>query len=157
MNDVVIGNNVKIQNNVSVYTGVELEDDVFCGPSCVFTNVSNPRSQIVRHHLYERTLSRRAGCVSDGVLASEGGGKMLALRGICEGGKIELLDPVPRDLRSLVAVVFLDVEQEQVEEAREAMLLARSPTFRRLVERGLAEVERGNTRPVGELLDELPD
>ena len=44
--DVVIGRNVKIQNNVSVYTGVELEDDVFCGPSCVFTNVVNPRSQI---------------------------------------------------------------------------------------------------------------
>lgn len=57
-NDVIIGNNVKIQNNVSVYTGVELEDDVFCGPSCVFTNVTNPRSQIVRHHLYERTLVR---------------------------------------------------------------------------------------------------
>ena len=82
---------------------------------------------------------------------------MLALRGICEGGKIELLDPVPRDLRSLVAVVFLDVEQEQVEEAREAMLLAQSPTFGRLVERGLAEVRQGNTRPVRELLDELPD
>src|SRR5207302_2334485 len=48
--DVVIGNNVKIQNNVSIYTGIELEDDVFCGPSCVFTNVTNPRSQIVRHH-----------------------------------------------------------------------------------------------------------
>jgi len=59
LGDVVIGNNVKIQNNVSVYSGVELEDDVFCGPSCVFTNVSNPRSQIVRHHLYERTLVRR--------------------------------------------------------------------------------------------------
>jgi UDP-2-acetamido-3-amino-2,3-dideoxy-glucuronate N-acetyltransferase len=50
-----IGSNVKIQNNVSLYTGVELEDDVFCGPSCVFTNVTNPRSQIVRHHLYETT------------------------------------------------------------------------------------------------------
>jgi len=62
-NDVVIGNNVKIQNNVSVYTGVELEDDVFCGPSCVFTNVSNPRSQIVRHHLYERTLARRGATI----------------------------------------------------------------------------------------------
>jgi UDP-2-acetamido-3-amino-2,3-dideoxy-glucuronate N-acetyltransferase len=57
--DVTIGDNVKIQNNVSVYTGVDLEDDVFCGPSCVFTNVSNPRSQIVRHHLYERTRVRR--------------------------------------------------------------------------------------------------
>lgn len=58
-NDVVIGNNVKIQNNVSVYTGVDLEDDVFCGPSCVFTNVINPRSQIVRHSQYQRTLVRR--------------------------------------------------------------------------------------------------
>jgi UDP-2-acetamido-3-amino-2,3-dideoxy-glucuronate N-acetyltransferase len=55
---VVIGNNVRLQNNVSVYSGVELEDDVFCGPSCVFTNVMNPRSQISRHHLYERTLVR---------------------------------------------------------------------------------------------------
>jgi UDP-2-acetamido-3-amino-2,3-dideoxy-glucuronate N-acetyltransferase len=58
---VVIGNNVKIQNNVSVYTGTEIEDDVFLGPSCVLTNVSNPRSQIVRHALYERTLLKR-GC-----------------------------------------------------------------------------------------------
>ena len=56
---VTIGNNVKIQNNVAVYTGVELEDDVFCGPSCVFTNVINPRSQIVRHSQYQRTLVRR--------------------------------------------------------------------------------------------------
>jgi UDP-2-acetamido-3-amino-2,3-dideoxy-glucuronate N-acetyltransferase len=61
--DVIIGNNVKIQNNVSVYTGVILEDDVFCGPSCVFTNVGNPRSQIVRHHLYERTLVRRGATI----------------------------------------------------------------------------------------------
>jgi UDP-2-acetamido-3-amino-2,3-dideoxy-glucuronate N-acetyltransferase len=58
-NDVVVGNNVKIQNNVSLYTGVELEDDIFCGPSCVFTNVINPRSQIVRHSQYMRTLVRR--------------------------------------------------------------------------------------------------
>ena len=61
--DVVIGNNCKIQNNVSIYTGAVLEDDVFCGPSCVFTNVNNPRSQIVRHHLYERTLIRRGASI----------------------------------------------------------------------------------------------
>ena len=61
--DVVIGNNVKIQNNVSLYTGVVLEDDVFCGPSCVFTNVTNPRSQVVRRHLYERTLVRRGATI----------------------------------------------------------------------------------------------
>jgi UDP-2-acetamido-3-amino-2,3-dideoxy-glucuronate N-acetyltransferase len=62
-NEVVIGNNVKIQNNVSVYTGVELEDDVFCGPSCVFTNVINPRSQIVRRNEYKRTLVRRGATI----------------------------------------------------------------------------------------------
>ena len=57
--DVRIGNNAKIQNNVSVYTGVELEDDVFCGPSMVFTNVINPRSHIVRKSEYQRTLVKR--------------------------------------------------------------------------------------------------
>ena len=62
-NDVVTGSNVKIQNNVSIYTGVELEDDVFCGPSCVFTNVINPRSQIVRHSQYQRTLIRRGATI----------------------------------------------------------------------------------------------
>lgn len=60
---VTIGNNVKIQNNVSIYTGVVLEDDVFCGPSCVFTNVTNPRSQIIRHHLYEQTVVRRGATI----------------------------------------------------------------------------------------------
>ena len=60
---VVIGNNVKIQNNVSLYTGVLLEDDVFCGPSCVFTNVINPRSQIVRHSQYQRTIVRRGATI----------------------------------------------------------------------------------------------
>jgi UDP-2-acetamido-3-amino-2,3-dideoxy-glucuronate N-acetyltransferase len=54
-----IGNNVKIQNNVSVYEGVEIEDEVFCGPSCVFTNVTNPRGEIVRRGQYQRTLVRR--------------------------------------------------------------------------------------------------
>lgn len=61
--DVQIGNNVKIQNNVSIYAGVELEGDVFCGPSCVFTNVINPRSQIVRHGQYQRTLVRRGATI----------------------------------------------------------------------------------------------
>jgi UDP-2-acetamido-3-amino-2,3-dideoxy-glucuronate N-acetyltransferase len=60
---VVIGNNVKIQNNVSIYTGVIIEDDVFLGPSCVLTNVANPRSQVNRHNLYERTILRRGATV----------------------------------------------------------------------------------------------
>ena len=57
----LIGNNVKIQNNVSVYTGAVIEDDVFLGPSCVLTNVTNPRSQVNRHSLYETTHLKR-GC-----------------------------------------------------------------------------------------------
>jgi UDP-2-acetamido-3-amino-2,3-dideoxy-glucuronate N-acetyltransferase len=57
----VIGHNVKIQNNVSVYTGTVIEDDVFLGPSCVLTNVTNPRAQINRHSLYETTTLKR-GC-----------------------------------------------------------------------------------------------
>ena len=58
-NDVTIGDNVKIQNNVSVYDAVTLEDDVFCGPSMVFTNVYNPRSAVPRKAEYRRTLVRR--------------------------------------------------------------------------------------------------
>jgi len=58
---VTIGNNVKVQNNISIYEGVEIEDDVFLGPSCVLTNVTNPRSQVSRKALYEKTLLRR-GC-----------------------------------------------------------------------------------------------
>ena len=60
---VVIGNNVKVQNNVAIYTGTEVEDDVFLGPSCVLTNVTNPRSQVVRRGLYETTRIRRGATV----------------------------------------------------------------------------------------------
>ena len=58
-NDVVIGDNCKVQNNVSIYDAVTLEDDVFCGPSMVFTNVYNPRSAVVRKDEYRRTRVRR--------------------------------------------------------------------------------------------------
>lgn len=58
-NDVVIGNNVKVQNNVSIYDAVRLEDDVFCGPSMVFTNVYNPRSEIARKNEYRPTVVRK--------------------------------------------------------------------------------------------------
>ena len=58
-NDVLIGSNVKIQNNVSVYDAVTLEDDVFCGPSMVFTNVYNPRAAVVRKDEYRRTLVKQ--------------------------------------------------------------------------------------------------
>ena len=58
-NDVLIGNNVRVQNNVSVYDAVTLEDDVFCGPSMVFTNVYNPRAAVARKAEYRRTLVRQ--------------------------------------------------------------------------------------------------
>ena len=60
---VIVGDNVKIQNNVAVYEGVVLENDVFCGPSCVFTNVNNPRSEIVRRGQYLKTLVKRGASI----------------------------------------------------------------------------------------------
>ena len=61
--NVSVGSRVKIQNNVSVYEGVTLEDGVFCGPSCVFTNVNNPRSEIVRKDEYRKTVVRRGASI----------------------------------------------------------------------------------------------
>lgn len=60
---VVIGDNVKVQNNVSIYTGAVIEDDVFLGPGCVLTNVTNPRAQVVRRSLYEKTVFRRGATI----------------------------------------------------------------------------------------------
>lgn len=61
--NVIVGNRVKVQNNVSIYEGVTLEDGVFCGPSCVFTNVNNPRSEIVRKHEYRKTIVKRGASI----------------------------------------------------------------------------------------------
>tara|TARA_B100000427_G_scaffold240543_1_gene203424 strand:+ start:2374 stop:2946 length:573 start_codon:yes stop_codon:yes gene_type:complete len=61
--NVKVGNKVKIQNNVSVYEGVTLEDNVFCGPSCVFTNVINPRSEIIRKEEYLKTLVKEGASI----------------------------------------------------------------------------------------------
>lgn len=61
--DVVLGSNVKIQNNVSIYTGVTCEDDVFLGPSCVFTNVTNPRSAVNRRGQYARTIVKHGASI----------------------------------------------------------------------------------------------
>jgi UDP-2-acetamido-3-amino-2,3-dideoxy-glucuronate N-acetyltransferase len=59
----IVGSNVKIQNNVSIYDAVTIEDDVFCGPSCVFTNVYNPRSFVVRKNEYRRTIVRKGASI----------------------------------------------------------------------------------------------
>ncbi len=61
--DVVLGDNVKVQNNVSIYTGVICEDDVFLGPSMVFTNITNPRSAVVRRDQYEQTLVKKGASI----------------------------------------------------------------------------------------------
>ncbi|MFN7626636.1 MAG: acyltransferase, partial [Pirellula sp.] len=60
---VTMGRNVKVQNNVSIYAGTEVHDDVFLGPSCVLTNVTNPRSQVVRRNIYEKTVLRRGATI----------------------------------------------------------------------------------------------
>jgi UDP-2-acetamido-3-amino-2,3-dideoxy-glucuronate N-acetyltransferase len=62
-NDVILGNNVKVQNNVSIYSGVICEDDVFLGPSMVFTNIKNPRSAVVRKGEYARTLVKKGASI----------------------------------------------------------------------------------------------
>lgn len=59
----IIGDGVKIQNNVSVYDNVVIEDDVFCGPSCVFTNVINPRAFVERKHEYKQTVIKRGASI----------------------------------------------------------------------------------------------
>jgi UDP-2-acetamido-3-amino-2,3-dideoxy-glucuronate N-acetyltransferase len=61
--EVILGNNVKVQNNVSIYTGVVCEDDVFLGPSMVFTNIINPRSAIKRKNQYAKTLVKRGASI----------------------------------------------------------------------------------------------
>jgi len=61
--DVVLGNNVKVQNNVSLYTGVVCEDDVFLGPSMVFTNVTNPRSAVNRKNEYKKTVVKKGASI----------------------------------------------------------------------------------------------
>ena len=61
--DAFLGNNVKVQNNAAIYGGITVEDDVFLGPSCVLTNVTNPRSQVSRKSLYEKTLIKRGATI----------------------------------------------------------------------------------------------
>ena len=110
-NRVVIGNNVKIQNNVSVYDTVTLEDDVFCGPSMVFTNVDNPRSAIPRKDQFRPTLVRRgatlgANCtvvcgVTIGQYAFVGAGAVVTKdvppRAVVVGSPARVLREVPGD------------------------------------------------------------
>ncbi len=96
MPNVRIGNNVKIQNNVSVYEGVILEDDVFCGPSCVFTNVTTPRSHVSRKDMYQRTLVRRGASI--GANATVVAGVTLGEFAFIGAGAVVTSDVVPHAL-----------------------------------------------------------
>jgi UDP-2-acetamido-3-amino-2,3-dideoxy-glucuronate N-acetyltransferase len=102
--DVKIGMNVKVQNNVSIYTGVELEDDVFCGPSMVFTNVINPRSHVVRKHEYRRTLVKRGASI--GANATVVCGSTLGRYSFVGAGAV-----VTRDIPDFALVVGVPAEQ----------------------------------------------
>ncbi|HEY6147902.1 MAG TPA: acyltransferase, partial [Thermoanaerobaculia bacterium] len=89
---VSIGDNVRVQNNVAIYTGTTIEDDVFLGPSCVLTNVTNPRSQVARKKIFEPTLIRRGATV--GANATVVCGITLGLYSFVSAGAV-----VTRDVR----------------------------------------------------------
>lgn len=80
---------------------------------------------------------------------------MVAVKGIFDGQRIEFLEPPPTRDRSLVAIVFLDVADEELEDLTEASILSQSSTFHRLIERAIGQIKEGRTRPVEALLDEL--
>src|SRR5262249_24089837 len=87
---VTVGDNVKIQNNVSLYTGAVIEDDVFLGPSCVFTNITNPRSEIVRRHMYESTGVGKGASV--GAIATIVGGSTIGRSAFIAAGAVVTKD-----------------------------------------------------------------
>ena len=80
---------------------------------------------------------------------------MVTVKGLFDGERIEFLEPPPTTKRSLVAVIFLDADVEDIREANEAMLLSQSPAFRRLMDRAAEDIEYGRTRPAEDFLNEL--
>jgi len=80
---------------------------------------------------------------------------MVAVKGIFDGQKIEFLESPPTQDRSLVAIVFLDAADEELDDLTEASILSQSPTFHRLIEHALEQIKQGQTRPVEALLNEL--
>ena len=94
--NVTIGNNVKVQNNVSIYDRVEIENDVFCGPSCVFTNVINPRSEVIRRDEYLSTKVKKG--VSIGANATIVCGVTLGEYSFIGAGAVISKDTMPYSL-----------------------------------------------------------
>ncbi len=103
-NEVVIGHNVKVQNNVSVFDGVTLEDDVFCGPSVVFTNVHNPRSAVPRKSEYRPTLVTRGATL--GANCTVVCGTTIGRHAFVGAGAV-----VSRDVRDFALVVGVPAKQ----------------------------------------------
>jgi UDP-2-acetamido-3-amino-2,3-dideoxy-glucuronate N-acetyltransferase len=103
-NDVTIGHHVKIQNNVSIYDAVTLEDDVFCGPSMVFTNVYNPRAAVIRNDQYRRTVVRRGASI--GANATIVCGVTIGMYAFVAAGAV-----VNRDVRDFALVAGVPARQ----------------------------------------------
>ncbi|MGI8602759.1 MAG: DapH/DapD/GlmU-related protein [Verrucomicrobiales bacterium] len=101
----VVGSNVKVQNNVAIYAGTTVEDDVFLGPSCVLTNVTNPRSQVARQALYEMTLIRRGATI--GANATVVCGVMVGRYAFVAAGAV-----VVRDVPDYALVVGVPARQD---------------------------------------------
>ena len=121
-NDVVIGNNVKVQNNVSIYDAVTLEDDVFCGPSMVFTNVYNPRSAIERKDEYQKTVVKKGATI--GANATIVCGVTLGNHCFIAAGAVITKDVLPYALVAGVParqIGWMNEKGERVEESPEVI------------------------------------
>ncbi len=131
-----VGDNVKIQNNVSVYTGVVLEDDVFCGPSMVFTNVINPRSHVERKDEYKSTLVKKGASI--GANATIVCGVTLGRYCVVGAGGV-----VTRDVPDYAVVYGNPARRAQL-----GMLVRRRPRPRRRRRRGARRRLQGLRAPV---------
>jgi UDP-2-acetamido-3-amino-2,3-dideoxy-glucuronate N-acetyltransferase len=147
MNGTRMGRNCKIQNNVSIYEGVELEDDVFCGPSMVFTNVMNPRSHVPRRDEYRRTLVRRGASI--GANATIVCGVTLGEYAFVGAGAVVTKDVQPYALMAGVParrIGWMCQCGERLSDRGEGRCAACGTTYERLGD-GIREIARGT--PVG--------
>jgi UDP-2-acetamido-3-amino-2,3-dideoxy-glucuronate N-acetyltransferase len=116
-NDVVVGNNCKVQNNVSIFDGVIMEDDVFCGPSMVFTNVINPRSAVSRKDEYRHTIVKKGASI--GANATIICGATLGEYSFIAAGAVVTSDVEPHALMAGVPakrIGWMNANGERVEE-----------------------------------------
>jgi UDP-2-acetamido-3-amino-2,3-dideoxy-glucuronate N-acetyltransferase len=147
MNKTRMGSNCKIQNNVSIYEGVELEDDVFCGPSMVFTNVINPRSAVSRKHEYKPTLVKKGASI--GANATIVCGVTLGEYAFVGAGAVVTKDVQPYALMAGVParrIGWMCQCGERLSDRGEGRCAACGTTYERVGD-GIREIARGT--PVG--------